>query len=245
MVIKLALMATKINNKNNSITFRLGPAPYRETAAFTRGFTRGNTNQTHCSDTRTPLHMKIRLCQNRDNCPYGVKCNYAHSISELNAVDCRFNDKCRFVQKKDDNWTNNTSENKICYFRHPGETDDSYNVRVGNTGDGESISHITVTKPTLMTNTIQRSVKWDNIVKEGKKRSFESVNTGDFVGLNQISLKILKDSELELLASDVLKELQLRKSNNMDIDDESSIGSAAIAEDVDMLIDAADAMEIS
>lgn len=82
--------------------------------------------------------QKTRMCQNiitNGTCQFGSSCHYAHTFSELRILDCAYSDKCIFIHYNEDRHcvNKNYGENgRLCYFRHPHETDTAYHTRVGN-----------------------------------------------------------------------------------------------------------------
>lgn len=82
--------------------------------------------------------QKTRMCQNiitSGSCQFGSSCHYAHTFDELRIMDCAYGGKCIFINYTDDSQclNKNCSENgRLCYFRHPNETDMAYHIRVGN-----------------------------------------------------------------------------------------------------------------
>lgn len=49
-------------------------------------------------------------------------CTYAHSLEELNLLDCSFGSDCRHVERQNDNIYKNINLKKICVRKHPLET---------------------------------------------------------------------------------------------------------------------------
>ena len=82
------------------------------------------------------LNHKTRMCQNilrSGTCQFDSNCHYAHTYDELRIMDCAYGNSCIFVRYDNDSCVNDEDDrNKICYFRHPGETVHSYHVRIGN-----------------------------------------------------------------------------------------------------------------
>jgi hypothetical protein len=77
---------------------------------------------------------KTKMCMSVANgvkCKYGEKCQFAHNISELTLVGCRFGIRCRSVRQKGCGMEN--IEGSRCMFVHPTETKESYGIRVGLT----------------------------------------------------------------------------------------------------------------
>ena len=65
------------------------------------------------------------------NCKYGDKCQFAHSIEQLNVVACGFGGRCRNVRKNRLSGWENTNGVKMCQFIHPGEVTSSFCQRIG------------------------------------------------------------------------------------------------------------------
>ena len=64
-------------------------------------------------------------------CPYGDRCNFAHSIDELQIRMCKFEDRCRFIYTTPANEIRNRRGCKTCTAKHSGETDAGYFARTG------------------------------------------------------------------------------------------------------------------
>lgn len=90
---------------------------------------------------------KTRLCNRYDSpegCPFGDNCNYAHGISDLNKRPCTYGNSCfKVCPVCDDDPSNNSLGmytnkdcNNICYFVHPGETDDGFTSRISKNKQG-------------------------------------------------------------------------------------------------------------
>lgn len=67
---------------------------------------------------------------NKNSCPEGERCKYAHKLSQLVIRDCKFNSECRNVEKKNGKYVN--INDKICKFKHENESISDYNMRVNN-----------------------------------------------------------------------------------------------------------------
>jgi hypothetical protein len=106
-------MSSNTNNNinNDNQVYKLGDRQHREPS---------NRNQ------------KTRLCKNISICAFGERCHYAHKLSDLKIADCAFGKDCIFVVGDSDGYTNKMNT-KLCYFRHPDEDDNDYNIRIGNT----------------------------------------------------------------------------------------------------------------
>lgn len=87
-------------------------------------------------DDISNINHKTRMCQNiirLGTCQFGTNCHYAHTYEELRIMDCAYGCSCIFVKYEDGNCINDEEDRtKICYFRHPSETDDSYHCRIDN-----------------------------------------------------------------------------------------------------------------
>lgn len=103
-----------------------------------------NTSETHNKYSRSssPNNVssaKTRMCNSIlrcVKCPYGEKCRYAHSRSEIVTLPCNYNDNCIFVCCRGrGDVTNDISKGKICRFVHPSETIEQYHTRVGTPED--------------------------------------------------------------------------------------------------------------
>ena len=81
---------------------------------------------------KQPIKRKTRMCRNA-KCKFGMNCNYAHNIDEIDVQLCSYGTECLFIFKTNSNCTNKDIEGKICPFIHPlDESLDSYHRRVGN-----------------------------------------------------------------------------------------------------------------
>lgn len=63
-----------------------------------------------------------RLCVSflkNEKCRHGSRCNFAHSVNELNVIKCVFGEKCRHVESINGKWVNKNA--RLCAFGHPGE----------------------------------------------------------------------------------------------------------------------------
>ena len=75
---------------------------------------------------------KSRMCisvSSGKTCPHGSRCRFAHSIEELNPVQCLFNRKCKNVENTPYGYVNVGT--KKCCFQHTGETKEAYCKRLG------------------------------------------------------------------------------------------------------------------
>lgn len=74
--------------------------------------------------------FKTRMCSSIDNkekCPHGQNCRFAHFLGELIISNCLFGSKCKFVKNIDGKLVN--SSDKCCQHKHPDETVDEYYIR--------------------------------------------------------------------------------------------------------------------
>ena len=113
---------SSINNKRNinpnGIKFRMGCSSRK-----TEGRDGEGSNQ------------KTRLCKNANKpggCQFGVNCHYAHEVRELRIMDCAYKDSCVFIEYENGCCFNKKTDDlcKTCFFRHPGETDTQYHLRI-------------------------------------------------------------------------------------------------------------------
>ena len=65
------------------------------------------------------------------DCKYGDKCQFAHSVEQLNVVACGFGARCRNVRKNRLSGWENTTGTRMCQFIHPGEVTSSFCQRIG------------------------------------------------------------------------------------------------------------------
>lgn len=151
--------------------------------------------------TVNEINLKTKLCQNLSNCKYGSDCRFAHSISDITLCNCKYGEKCIFVIYENDNCKNDLSKYKICFYKHPGETSDSYHSRVGNIKKIETIS-------------MNKSLSSIDSVKILK----------DMLETNEFATYIthLSFDELDGLTSTVLEEVKRRKRTDEDISDLSN-----------------------
>ena len=71
---------------------------------------------------------KTQLCKSislKKKCVHGKTCKFAHSIDELNVLNCSFGSKCKLVACKNLIYSN-TDKNKICFYKHPNESKDNF-----------------------------------------------------------------------------------------------------------------------
>ena len=79
---------------------------------------------------------KSKLCKSIHQgikCPYGARCNYAHSEEELVIPKCFFGSCCRYVRLVEDGIYENTEPETVCMFRHPDELKQSVEKRKNRT----------------------------------------------------------------------------------------------------------------
>jgi len=75
-------------------------------------------------------NSKTRLCNsimNGMNCVYGEKCQFAHSSSDLNILECAFGNNCKLIICENNQYKNH--QDKVCSFLHPNETKDNFIIR--------------------------------------------------------------------------------------------------------------------
>lgn len=84
---------------------------------------------TKCKFSHTMPHntsqrklQKFRMCRNVENCKFRNDCVYAHSEEELrqHVLTCHAGIKCRKINRKGDEYTNVSVDNK-CMYIHPNE----------------------------------------------------------------------------------------------------------------------------
>ena len=189
-------------NSNGVIKFRLGPSSF-------------STN----INASKPVHVsnaKTRLCQNRYSCKYGDNCRFAHSLSEISLCNCNYGETCIFVKyDKEGKCENDTTKHKICFFKHPGETDDSYHKRVGNLEKVSSMMDVCTPVPVLARNGADMSSLGSPL----------SCNLKDMLETNSIATQIdrLSMEELDGLTSIVLEEVKRRKAMEPEVDDDIEV----------------------
>lgn len=67
---------------------------------------------------------KTQMCKSismKKKCVHGKTCKFAHSIDELNVINCSFGDKCKLIHFKNNNYSN-TDDTRICFYKHPSES---------------------------------------------------------------------------------------------------------------------------
>ena len=64
-------------------------------------------------------------------CPHGDRCNFAHSLDELQIRLCKFEDRCKFIYTTPNGQIRNRKNCRACKAKHPGETDANYFTRTG------------------------------------------------------------------------------------------------------------------
>ena len=75
---------------------------------------------------------KTKMCDSVSSgnpCRHGENCRYAHSVTELNILECQHGEKCLFVCNKKGTFYN--SQGKFCKFIHPCESRENYFARNG------------------------------------------------------------------------------------------------------------------
>ena len=85
-------------------------------------------------ETREHTHSntKTKLCESvytGNPCRHKNNCRFAHSLDEINILECPFGNRCGFVQNRRGVFFN--SEGKFCKFIHPEETRENYFSRNG------------------------------------------------------------------------------------------------------------------
>ena len=75
---------------------------------------------------------KTQMCRSvkdKTKCPHGNNCRYAHKFEELVVSLCGFNDKCRGIHKNEKGYYTNSTDEKICFYRHTTESKENYRRR--------------------------------------------------------------------------------------------------------------------
>ena len=78
---------------------------------------------------------KSRMCDNIRNdgtCLYGLKCLFAHSISDITPQLCLFGDNCVFINY-------DQCKKRICKYKHPFETTTSFHERIISNGSSHKV----------------------------------------------------------------------------------------------------------
>lgn len=73
---------------------------------------------------------KTKMCDSVSSgnpCRHGESCRYAHSVNELNILECQHGEKCLFVCNRKGTFYN--SQGKFCKFIHPCESRENYFAR--------------------------------------------------------------------------------------------------------------------
>jgi hypothetical protein len=76
---------------------------------------------------------KTQMCRSvkeKTKCPHKNNCRYAHTFDELVVSLCGFNEKCRGISINGKGQYVNSTNGKVCCYRHPKETKDNYRKRV-------------------------------------------------------------------------------------------------------------------
>ena len=84
------------------------------------------------SKEHTHSNTKTKLCESvytGNPCRHKSNCRFAHSLDEINVLECPFGNRCGFVQNRRGVFFN--SEGKFCKFIHPEETRENYFSRNG------------------------------------------------------------------------------------------------------------------
>jgi hypothetical protein len=81
------------------------------------------------SKTGTLMCLSVAKRQKCMHVRNGRRCNFAHSVEELNPKNC-VNEKCIFVQQIGDKYVNRKG-NKICAYLHEGEVKSNLCLRIG------------------------------------------------------------------------------------------------------------------
>lgn len=116
--------------------------------------------------------LKTRLCKNLGKCMFGETCHYAHSIPEIVPVPCAYNNECIFIYNTEEKKCLNANLSKICFFKHPYETTESYHIRVGNLKTD-------IQKPSQAINPIKVDLDdWSTVVR-GRKNTIKVQSVGE------------------------------------------------------------------
>lgn len=98
------------------------------------GFDRieNNSGVSSLSYTSNIKTQPCRVITSGKTCPYGNKCNFAHSLEELVIDECLYKNRCNLVVGCGDGvYTNACHGNKKCSRLHSGETKESFHKRFG------------------------------------------------------------------------------------------------------------------
>ena len=132
-----------------------------------------------------PSNPCTRLCKSVGsgmNCPYGDRCNYAHSYEALNKLPCQFGEQCRFAIAIGDGCYKNkpcTTGDRICNFWHTNESNESYASRLSLPAP----SSLKVTKPVapkafltkpVQTKPVQTKAKASKVREIAPAQAFET-----------------------------------------------------------------------
>ena len=114
------------------LVIKMGAAPYRkfvEDGVRQEAFTKlADVKKIGAQLTFT------RMCESVASgkvCRHGAKCNFAHTMDQLQVGQCAFADQCRLVSKEVcGTWYSNCNK-KVCRFQHAGETKENVFKRNG------------------------------------------------------------------------------------------------------------------
>ncbi len=78
--------------------------------------------------------LRSRLCRSIETgkkCPHGKNCRFAHSIDEIELVDCYFGHSCNRVSITTNGVYKNMRNCNKCTYKHPDESINNYCTRIG------------------------------------------------------------------------------------------------------------------
>lgn len=83
--------------------------------------------------TKTKYTRMCRSVENQTECPYGERCNFAHSFDQLRIPECRFGSACRNVTLCEKQNIYKNTGTRTCKYLHADETKENYYKRVEST----------------------------------------------------------------------------------------------------------------
>ena len=115
------------------LIIKMGAAPYRPIMAPVQDSVRNEAFAKLADVKKIGAQLTFtRMCDSVASgkaCRHGAKCNFAHTLDQLQIGQCAFADQCRLVSCKN-TWYSNCNK-KVCRFQHTGETKENVLKRNG------------------------------------------------------------------------------------------------------------------